>query len=76
MQCKCATMLPNLKSCCFQSKLFNLTSLQVEKEGKIISETATDAALKPQLQLTENFCLHHLSNDRGIGTAEFCQYED
>ncbi|KQX15318.1 hypothetical protein [Flavobacterium sp. Root420] len=36
-------------------KLFNLTSLQVEKEGKIISETSTDAALKPQMQLTENF---------------------
>ncbi|MNQ31887.1 hypothetical protein D3C85_452700 [compost metagenome] len=36
-------------------KLFNLTSLQVEKEGKIISETATDATLKPQMQLTENF---------------------
>lgn len=36
-------------------KLFNLTSLQVEKEGKIISETASDATLKPQLQLTENF---------------------
>lgn len=36
-------------------KLFNLTSLQAEKEGKIISETATDAALKPQMQLTENF---------------------
>lgn len=36
-------------------KLFNLTTLQVEKEGKIISETATDATLKPQMQLTENF---------------------
>ncbi len=36
-------------------KLFNLTSLQVEKEGKVISETATDATLKPQMQLTENF---------------------
>jgi len=36
-------------------KLFNLNSLQVEKESKIISETATDAALKPQIQLTEKF---------------------
>ncbi|SHL76274.1 hypothetical protein [Flavobacterium saccharophilum] len=36
-------------------KLFNLTSLQIEKEGKVISETATDATLKPQMQLTENF---------------------
>lgn len=36
-------------------KLFNLNSLQVEKEGKIISETATDATLKPQIQLTEKF---------------------
>lgn len=36
-------------------KLFNLTSLQIEKEGKIIGETASDAALKPQMQLTENF---------------------
>lgn len=36
-------------------KLFNLTSLQVEKDGKVISETATDATLKPQMQLTENF---------------------
>ncbi|OXA82105.1 hypothetical protein SAMN05444397_101854 [Flavobacterium aquidurense] len=36
-------------------KLFNLTSLQAEKEGKIINETATDAALKPQMQLTEKF---------------------
>lgn len=36
-------------------KLFNLNSLSVEKEGKIIAETATDAALKPQIQLTENF---------------------
>ncbi|MNL43376.1 hypothetical protein D3C87_1658840 [compost metagenome] len=27
----------------------------MEKEGKIISETATDATLKPQMQLTENF---------------------
>jgi len=36
-------------------KLFSLTSLQVEKEGKVTSETATDATLKPQMQLTENF---------------------
>jgi len=36
-------------------KLYNLTSLQLEKEGKVIAETATDAALKPQIQLTENF---------------------
>ncbi|MCC9020170.1 hypothetical protein [Flavobacterium lipolyticum] len=36
-------------------KLYNLTSLQVEKEAKVIAETATDAALKPQMQLTENF---------------------
>lgn len=36
-------------------KLFNLNSLAVEKEAKIIAETATDATLKPQIQLTENF---------------------
>jgi len=36
-------------------KLFNLNSLIAEKEGKVIPETATDAALKPQIQLTENF---------------------
>lgn len=36
-------------------KLFNLNSLTTEKEGKIIAETATDAVLKPQIQLTENF---------------------
>ena len=36
-------------------KLFNLNSLTAEKEGKVIPETATDAALKPQIQLTENF---------------------
>ncbi len=36
-------------------KLFNLTTLQVEKEGKIIPETASDATLKPQMQLTEKF---------------------
>jgi len=36
-------------------KVFNLTSLQAEKEGKLIAETAADATLKPQLQLTEKF---------------------
>jgi hypothetical protein len=36
-------------------KLFNLNSLTAEKEGKVIPETATDATLKPQIQLTENF---------------------
>lgn len=36
-------------------KLFNLTSLQVEKEAKVIPETASDATSKPQMQLTENF---------------------
>jgi hypothetical protein len=36
-------------------KLFNLNSLTAEKEEKVIPETATDAALKPQIQLTENF---------------------
>lgn len=36
-------------------KLYDLSSLAVEKEGKIIAETATDAALKPQIQLTEKF---------------------
>lgn len=36
-------------------KLFNLTTLQVEKEGKAIGETATNAPVKPQIQLTENF---------------------
>lgn len=36
-------------------KLFNLTTLQAEKEGKVIGETASNATLKPQIQLTENF---------------------
>lgn len=36
-------------------KLYNLNSLAVEKEGKIIAETAIDAALKPQIQLTDKF---------------------
>ncbi|PWB27380.1 hypothetical protein [Flavobacterium sp. HTF] len=36
-------------------KLFNLTSLAVEKETKPISETATDATLKPQLAISERF---------------------
>jgi hypothetical protein len=36
-------------------KLFNLNSLQAEKESKIIGETAADAPLKPQIQLTANF---------------------
>jgi hypothetical protein len=36
-------------------KLYDLNSLAVEKEGKIIAETAADAALKPQIQLTEKF---------------------
>ncbi|KFF06357.1 hypothetical protein [Flavobacterium reichenbachii] len=36
-------------------KLFNLNTLTAEKEGKIITETAADAALKPQIQVTENF---------------------
>jgi hypothetical protein len=36
-------------------KLFNLTSLQVEKEGKAIGQTASDAPSKPQMQLTERF---------------------
>lgn len=36
-------------------KLYNLNSLQVEKEAKIIGETAADATLKPQIQLTANF---------------------
>lgn len=40
---------------CGEFKLFSLTSLQVEKEGKVINKTATDATLKPQMQLTENF---------------------
>lgn len=36
-------------------KLFNLTTLQVEKQGKVIGETAKDASMKPQIELTENF---------------------
>lgn len=28
-------------------KLFNLTTLQVEKKGKLVSRTASDATLKP-----------------------------
>jgi hypothetical protein len=36
-------------------KLFNLTTLQVEKEAKVIAETASDAVLKPQMQVSEKF---------------------
>lgn len=35
-------------------KLYDLSSLQVEKETKIIAETATDATLKPQMQISKN----------------------
>jgi hypothetical protein len=36
-------------------KLFDLNSLQMEKEVKIIIETAADSKQKPQLELTEKF---------------------
>lgn len=36
-------------------KLFDLNSLQAEKEVKVTAETATDALLKPQMQLTQKF---------------------
>lgn len=36
-------------------KLFNINSLQVEKEIKATAETATDATLKPQIAVTERF---------------------
>ncbi|WKL48958.1 hypothetical protein Q1W71_04045 [Flavobacterium pectinovorum] len=36
-------------------KLYDLSSLQIEKETKIIAETATDATLKPQMQISEKF---------------------
>ncbi|MBF4483606.1 hypothetical protein [Flavobacterium sp. CSZ] len=57
MQCKVSYNTSKLGILLFSGefKLFNLTSLQVEKEGKVIPETASDAASKPQIQLTENF---------------------
>ena len=36
-------------------KLFDLSSLLAEKETKVIAETASDAVLKPQIQLTQRF---------------------
>lgn len=36
-------------------KLYNLGSLQVEKEVKATTETATDATLKPQMAVTDRF---------------------
>jgi len=36
-------------------KLYDLSSLQAEKEAKIIAETATDVTLKPQMQISEKF---------------------
>lgn len=36
-------------------KLYNIGSLQVEKEIKATAETATDATLKPQMAVTEKF---------------------
>lgn len=36
-------------------KLYDLSSLQADKEAKIIAETATDATLKPQMQISEKF---------------------
>ncbi|SHL30198.1 hypothetical protein [Flavobacterium chilense] len=57
MQCKVSYNTSKLGVLLFSGefKLFNLTTLQVEKEGKIIPETASDATLKPQMQLTEKF---------------------
>ena len=36
-------------------KVFNLNSLQIEKEAKVIAETAEDSKQKPQMTFTENF---------------------
>lgn len=36
-------------------KIFNISSLQVEKETKATTETASDAALKPQMAVTDRF---------------------
>lgn len=57
MQCKVSYNTSKLGILLFSGefKLFNLTSLQVEKEAKVIQETASDATSKPQMQLTENF---------------------
>ena len=57
MQCKVSYNTSKLGILLFSGefKLFNLTSLQVEKEAKVIPETASDATSKPQIQLTENF---------------------
>lgn len=57
MQCKVSYNNSKLGILLFSGefKLFNLTSLQVEKEAKVIPETASDATSKPQIQLTENF---------------------
>lgn len=57
MQCKVSYNHTKLGILLFSGefKLFNLTSLQIEKEAKVIPETASDATSKPQMQLTENF---------------------
>ncbi|WP_163400818.1 hypothetical protein [Flavobacterium fluviatile] len=57
MQCKVSYDHKKLAVLLFSGefKLFNISSLQVEKEIKATSETATDATLKPQMAVTDRF---------------------
>lgn len=57
MQCKTSYDRKKLAVLLFSGelKLYNINSLQLEKETKATVETATDAALKPQMAVTDRF---------------------
>ncbi|GGF00223.1 hypothetical protein [Flavobacterium limi] len=57
MQCKTSYDRKKLAVLLFSGelKLYNINSLQLEKETKATAETATDATLKPQMAVTERF---------------------
>ena len=57
MQCKVSYNLKKLGILLYSGEmnLFDISSLQLEKSGKIIVETAEDSKQKPQLELTEKF---------------------
>jgi len=57
MQCKVSYDHKKLAVLLFSGefKLYNISSLQLEKETKAIAETVTDATLKPQMAVTDRF---------------------
>lgn len=57
MQCKTSYDRKKLAVLLFSGdfKLYNINSLQLEKETKATVETATDATLKPQMAVTDRF---------------------